>query len=276
MSQEQPIKRSRGSGTMMFNETDPPSNWTYTVRTTPKSTTAYITDQAGEKIRIQLPRMRVPFGIQEPMNGSDSKEESKSRPNLELDVSDPDLVAWGNAVTDAAITYVAANSKELMKKTMRRDFVEQLFRATITPSRNNEYNPLLRTKVTKTGTYATNVVVVTDPGSPTTPLRHRQGELSDIERGDDIIPIVDVSCIWFANNSAGITLTLAHAMVFKKTQASENVFNIPGVAGVESDTTVPLDGDKTVASVAPTTLAPTAPGTVTVNFDSNLMDDPFA
>jgi hypothetical protein len=253
----------------MFKDVDPPSTWTYTVRTTPKSTSAYINDASGGKVRMQLPRCRVPFGLQESINAASDKEENRSRPNLELDVADPALVAWGDAVNAAAVEYVAANSKELMKKSMKKDFVEQLFRPAITPSRNSEYNPLMRTKVTKNGPYATRVRLVTDAGSSTTPLCHMEGTINDIEKGDEIIPIVEVSNIWFANNSAGITITLVNALLFKKSNDMQDEFTVEGVAGVEAVTTA--------AAAAP---LPQESGTITVNLrgDENdfVANDPFA
>ena len=209
------------------------------MRTTPKSTNAYIFNGDGSKVRMQLPRCRVPFGVQEPINAAGDKEENKSRPNLELDVADSGLIEWARAADVAAIEFVALNSRELMRKEMKKEFVEQLFRSAIPEPRNKDYNPLLRTKITRAGHYATKVRVVTDPGSPTTPLRHREGTIEDIERGDEIIAVVDVSNIWFANNSAGLALTLAHALVYKKMSEVEDVFSVDGVAGVEVDTSAP-------------------------------------
>ena len=275
MSQEPAKKRTR-RGTPMFYEIAPPSTWTYNVRTTSRSSNAYIASAEGGRVRMQLPRCRIPFGVQEPVNSVlDTKEENKSRPNLELDVADPALVQWGASVNAAAVDYVAEHSKELMKKFMKKDFVEQLFRPVITPSSNGEFNPLLRTKITKTGSYATKVRVVTDPGSPTTPLRHREGTINEIERGDEIIAVVDVSSIWFANNSAGLTLTLAHALVYKKENEVEDVFTVGGVAGMEVDMGPPPAPALSLASGSNTSLPP---GTITVNLygEELVASDPFA
>ena len=234
---EPAAKRAR-TGMPKYDEVAPPSTWTFTVRTTPKSTNAYIYNADGSKVKFQLPRCRVPFGIQDSMNAGD-KDENKSRPNLELDVADPGLIAWAREADAAAIDYVTANSRELMRKEMRRDFVEQLFRRVIPEPRTNEYNPLLRTKITRTGNYATRVRIVTDPGSKTTALRHRPGTLEEIERDDEVIAVVDVSNIWFANNNAGMALTVTNLLVFKKSSNDDDVFTVDGVAGVESETSTP-------------------------------------
>ena len=168
-----------------------------------------------------------------------------------------------DAADDAAISYVAANSKELMKKKLSKEFVTQLFRSAIPEPRNKDYNPLMRTKITRTGFYATKVRVVTDPGSSTTPLRHREGTIDEISRGDEVIAVVDVSSIWFANNSAGLTVTLAHALVFKKLNEVEDVFTVDGVAGVEVDDSAP-------PAPTPTPSPEASDMSVCVN------DDPFA
>lgn len=277
MSQEPASKRAR-RGTPMFTEIAPPSTWIYNVRTTAKSTSAYITNADGSKVRMQLPRCRVPFGIQESLNATmDVKDETRSRPNLELNVSNADLLRWASEAESAAIEFVANNSKELMKKVMKKEFVEQLFRPVIPPSRG-DYNPLFRCKVTKTGTYATQVRVVTDPGSPTTPLRHREGTISDIERGDEIIAVVDVSNIWFANNSAGLTIVLAHALLYKKSVEVEDVFTVDGVAGLEVDNTTGPVAPAVVTRPSISHFENGHSGTITVNLDgeNSMASDPFA
>jgi hypothetical protein len=271
-TQEPAAKRAR-RGTLKYSEIASPSTWTFNVRTTPKSTNAYILGADGNKIRMQLPRCRVPFGVQEPVNAAGDKEENSSRANLELDVADQGLIAWAREADEAAITYVAANSKELMKKQLSKDFVSQLFRSAIPEPRNKDYNPLMRTKITRNGHYATKVRVVTDPGSSTTPLRHREGSIDEIERGDEIIAVVDVSSIWFANNSAGLTITLAHALVYKKSDEVEDVFTVDGVAGVEVDNSTPVP---TPAQSVQTT---SGNETKTINLPSDATvenDDPFA
>lgn len=223
-------------GTPLFSDAPPPSTWSYTVKTTPRSTSAYIANADGSRVRVQLPKCRVPFGVQESLAmSSNGMDESSSRPNLELDVAGPELKAWATAATSAAIQFVSTNSKQLMKKEMRQDFVEQLFRPMATEPRNPDYNPLMRTKITRSGTYATVVRIVTDEGSATTPLKHRAGVLDEIEKRDMVIPVVEVSCIWFANNSAGLTVSLTHVLVFKQTTDVENVFTVDGVMGVEAD-----------------------------------------
>ena len=264
-TQEPAAKRAR-RGTLKFNELASPSTWTFNARTTPKSTNAYILSEDGSKVRMQLPRCRVPFGVQEPINAAGDKEENKSRANLELDVADPALIAWAREADKAAIGYVAKNSRELMKKTLDAAFVAQIFRSAIPEPRNTDYNPLLRTKITRTGYYATKVRVVTDPGSATTPLRHREGTIDEIERGDDVLAVVDVSSIWFANNSAGLTLTLAHALVYKRSDDVGDVFTVDGVAGVEVDDSPPLPPVQPSVSDSKT---------ITVNL-SEQSDDPFA
>lgn len=214
-----------------------PTTWTFTPKTSPTGTTAYITDQSGKKIRLQLPRMRVPFGYREAgkMVGGAWVEsnDGTSRPSMELDVACPEVLDWGKRVDRAVVKYIAANSKTLLKKEMSEDFVSQIFRGVIPPARD-DYNPLMRTKITKTGTYATKVRVVADPGSSTTPLCHHQGIFEDIHRNDEVIPMIDVTGVWFANNSAGMTLGLSHVLVYQDSGDDANVFTIPGVAGVQS------------------------------------------
>jgi hypothetical protein len=192
--------------------------------------------------------MRVPFGFREAgkMVGGVWVEntDGTSRPSLELDVSSPDVKDWGERVDRVVVKYIAENSEKLMKRKMSEDFVSQIFRGVIPPART-EYNPLLRTKITKTGEYATKVFVVVDEGSSTTPLRHVKGTFSDIGRNDEVVPVIDVTGVWFSSNSAGMTLGLSHVLVYKKSDDGANVFDIPGVAGVEcaGKTETPVDDE---------------------------------
>jgi hypothetical protein len=214
-----------------------PTTWTFTPKTSPTGTTAYISDAAGKKIRLQLPRMRVPFGFREAgkmvAGAWVENTEGTSRPSLELDVASPEVLEWGKRVDKAVVKYIADNSVSLLKRELSEEFVSQIFRGVI-PEARDDYNPLMRTKITKSGTYSTKVRVVVDPGSATTPLCHKEGVFEDIARNDEVVPIVDVTGVWFANNSAGMTLGLAYVLVYKDSVDDGNVFNIPGVAGVES------------------------------------------
>ena len=230
-----------------------PSTWTFTPKTSPTGTTAYISNADGQRIRLQLPRMRVPFGFREAGKMVSGvwveSTDGTSRPNMELDVSNPEVLDWGKRVDQAVIKYIAENSKALLKKdNMSEEFVTQIFRGVATAGRD-DYNPLMRTKVTKTGTYATKVRIVVDPGSSTTPLCHQAGTFEDIDRNDEVIPIIDVTGVWFANNNAGMTLGLSHVLVFKESSDDSDVFNIPGVAGVQS--IAPVKNDPPMKEEAP-------------------------
>lgn len=257
--------RTESSGvTPIFSQVSDPSTWTFNPRVTPKSTMIYINDANNKKIRVQLPKMRVPFGVQEPK--SDGTQEATSRPNMELDVSDPELVAWGEKIDEAVTSYLHANSKEYFKKSQSKEVIGELYRHMI-PKSDNDYNPLMRTKITRgTVNYATKVFVVVNPGSETTPLLHREGTVEDISRNDWVIPIVDITGIWVANKSAGLSVGLAYVMVYKESAESGDVFNLPGVAGVEAVTVA--EGEASPED-SPTEVTETA-------VDDMISSDPFA
>ena len=245
----------------LYNQVTDPSTWVFNPQVTTKSTMIYIQDACKNKIKVQLPKMRVPFGVQEPK--SDPSQAATSRPNLELDVSDPELVAWGDKIDDAVANYLHANSKEFFRKIQSKEVIGELYRHMI-PKSDNDYNPLMRSKITRTGKYATEVFVVVDPGSETTPLLRRSGTPADIDRNDWVIPIVEIVGIWVANKAAGLSVGLSSVMVYKESGETRDKFNIPGVAGVE---TVKVEDESPEDSPTEVTEAAT---------DDLISSDPFA
>ncbi len=286
MSQESDTKRAR---TSLFAEHAEPSTWTYAVKSSSNGTTAYISNADGSKVRRQMPRMRTPFPVKcfvkadVPDAEAQEIQDACARPNLEFDVSDPELVAWGRQLDAAVIAYVAENSPTLMKKQFSETMITEFYRPIMTESKTGEYNPMMRTKFTKAGKYATKVSVVTDPGSEDTPLLHRPGTIRDIEPNDEVMGIVCVSSIWFQNKSMGVTLELLHALVFKQGSITNTEFQIEGVAGTQVDSAEPKvlssnqSGARDREEAKCKSAAPLAPGTITVNLgDQSLTNDPFA
>lgn len=232
-------------GMRHYYELPHPSTWTFNVRTNDKtgSTMIYVNDANKKKLTFQLPRMRSPFGVREPQS-TPGNEESTSRPNLDLDVDDDRLVAWGRSVDTVMIDYIVEHSDTLFKSKGKgkvkksREVVEEMFRPIIPASTNSDYNPLMRTKYVKgTNKWSTKVVVEKCPGSDTTPLRYLKDKCADdICANDEVTAIVDLTGIWVANNNTGMSVSLSSALVHKSASESEFNFLLPaGVMGAEAE-----------------------------------------
>lgn len=159
--------------------------------------------------RVQLERLRCPFGVQDGM-------EASSRQNLEVAVSLESLRTWTAALDDQNLQWIVNNSVLLFKKEMKRATVEALYRPLLTTPANAAYDPLLRLKINKDGPQATNVMIVVNEGTPNSPMKWRHGTLDEIERHAEVIPIVEVSGLWFVSKACGMTLVATDLLVFPR------------------------------------------------------------
>ena len=159
--------------------------------------------------RVQLERLRCPFGVQDGM-------EASSRQNLEVAVSLETLRNWTTALDDQNLQWIVNNSVLLFKKEMKRATVEALYRPLLTTPANAAYDPLLRLKINKDGPQATNVMIVVNEGAANSPMKWRHGTLDEIERHAEVIPIVEVSGLWFVSKACGMTLVATDLLVFPR------------------------------------------------------------
>jgi hypothetical protein len=174
--------------------------------------------------KVQLERLRCPFGIQDGL-------EASSRKNLEIDVSAQSLREWAQRLDEQNLNWIVENSVMLFKKEMKRATVEALYRPLLTTPSNAAYNPLLRLKINSEGGQATRVMIVMSEGNATAPLKWRHGTLADIERHAEVIPIVEITGLWFVSKGCGMTLVATDLLVFPK-RARGFDFNIPFASGV--------------------------------------------
>ena len=183
--------------------------------------------------RVQLDRLRCPFGVQDGL-------EASSRKNLEVAVSMESLKAWAATIDEQNIQWIVGNSQALFKKEMKRATVDALYRTLLSTPSNSAYDPLLRLKINSDGAQATNVMIVVQEGNASTPLTWRHGSLEDIERGAEVIPIVEVTGLWFVSKGCGMTLVATDVLVFPKRKRGFD-FSIPFASGAVQCTTMATD-----------------------------------
>jgi len=214
--------------------------------------------------RMQLDRLRCPFGVQDGL-------EVSSRQNLEVAISSEQLREWARSIDEQNINWIVANSVALFKKEMRRETLENNYRTLLTSPANVAYDPLLRLKINKEGFGATNVMVVVQEGTAETPLKWKHGSLADIERNSEVIPIVEISGLWFVSKSCGMTLLATDLLVFPKRRRGFD-FQISFAAGA-----VQYTGDEEDAApprnMPEPSVAPTRPSQTTTNDNHDPYDD---
>ena len=207
-----------------YYETNP-QGWVFQEpRKNPKNgLNVYIQESKNSRAtpRFELERCRVPFGVQNGM-------EETSRKNVELAVGNPRLLDWCRAVHAVIVDYATTNSLILFKKQMSRELVSETCRSLISTPSKETYEPLLRVKINDKGHHKTNVyVIVTVNGEQ----QFRDGDLTDIREGSEIIPIVEVGGIWVVSKGCGLTLVATDIVVFPQATRGKFDFNPASFGG---------------------------------------------
>lgn len=210
------------------------TQWTYQepTRNTNGGTSVYMTDsRTGRNPKVQFPKCRVPFGLQDG-KGENGETKQTTRKNLELDVSDPTLRAWAQTLDAKNAQFVVDNSQQMFKKDMKLATVEALQRPLAPPSSKPQYNPLMRLKVNTAGRAPTRVMVVEEEGTSDAPLQWRTGTFADLTPGCHVVPIVEVSGLWFVSKGFGMTLAATDLLVYPTEDTVEFPFGLGGAAAV--------------------------------------------
>lgn len=167
--------------------------------------------------RFQLERCRAPFGIQDGM-------EEGSRKNLELAVSQPNLVAFATRVHDQNLDWVTSQCPKLFKKEMERSTVAELMRHPISQPSNEAYDPLMRIKINVTGRHKTKVYVLVEKDGK---QFYREGDYSEVTENSEVLPIVEVGGLWFVSRGCGMTFIATDLLVYPSARRSKFDFALP-------------------------------------------------
>ena len=206
------------------------STWTYQepTRNANGGTSVYMTDsRTGRNPRVQLPKCRVPFGLQDGKSENGEPKQT-TRKNLELDVGDEALRRWAASLDVKNAQFVVDNSQQMFKKEMKLATVEALQRPLAPPPSKPQFNPLMRLKVNTAGRAPTRVMVVEEEGTADSPLQWRTGSFTDLTAGCHVVPIVEVSGLWFVSKGFGMTLTATDLLVYPSEDTVEFPFGLGG------------------------------------------------
>lgn len=161
----------------------------------------YLTKDGTSKLRIQLPFMKAPYGLSSYTD--DATKKTTYSLDLSLDPSNPeiaDLEAKLKAFDEKILNTVVTNSQEwLGKKYNKAVLQEALFKPLVRESKNGEYPSTIKLKVLHDA--RTNSFI---PKAYTT--RREEVAFDSIEKGQNIMAIIDVSQIWFIDNKFGVTV----------------------------------------------------------------------
>jgi hypothetical protein len=166
----------------------------------------YLSSTGNNKLYLQLPFMRAPFGLSSYTDEA-TKKTSYSL-DLSLDKSDPKAVELEETLAslDAHILRtVEANSEEwLGKKYGMAVMKEALYKPMVRPGKG-DYASTIKLKI------------LTDRAGGFIPeaynTRRDKIELDAIEKGQKVMAIVDINQIWFIDNKFGVTVRLQQCLL---------------------------------------------------------------
>lgn len=171
--------------------------------------------------KVQLPKCRTPFGVQE--KKPDASE--FSRRNLELSADDLKLQEWVGKFDELNIAKAHENSEKWFRKSLSKEALSELYRQCLQKSSKDpdKFAPLVRLKVSESGKSPTNVFVVyKDPESGEE--KYKRGTVDDINRNAHIVPICEVSGLWFVSKGFGATLVATDILCWPAEEQEDFAF----------------------------------------------------
>jgi len=167
----------------------------------------YLNGSGNRKLYIQLPFMRVPFGL------SSFTDEATKKVTYSLDLSfDKNDEAMLNLqetfkrFDETVVKMVAANSKEWLGKQYNEAVIkEALYKPLVRPGKD-EYPSTMKLKVlvdAKTGDFV-----------PEAYNNSREKvSMNSIEKGQKVMCIIDLNQVWFIDNKFGISARLQQVLL---------------------------------------------------------------
>ena len=161
-----------------------------------------------EKVYLQLPFMRAPFGLSAFTNQSTGQ----TTYSLDLSLDDDDLKAKLTELDDLVVETVAANSVEWLGKELSVDTLKQAL-----------YTPIVRPGKGYPDTI--KLKVLTAPATECYTTEQETIPLDEIEKGQRAMAIVELNSIWFVDGKFGVSLRLQQVMVEPSAKLPAFAFN---------------------------------------------------
>ena len=166
----------------------------------------FLSGTSGNKLYIQLPYMRAPFGLSA-FTDENTKKTSYSL-DLSFDKNDENLMDIQQRISkldEAVINAVAENSVEWLGKKYNISVLkEALYKPLVRPGKD-DYASTVKLKVMtdmKTGNFIPEVYN----------CRRENVPLDSLERGQKVLTIIEINQIWFIDNKFGVSVRLQQGL----------------------------------------------------------------
>ena len=173
----------------------------------------YLSTGTNNKVVVELPKMRAPFGLGEYVDQASGR--TTFSVNLSLD-NNEQLQSTLKNLDDAIVKTVAKNSPAWLGKKHSETVVrDALYSPIVKEPSDPKYAPTIKLKV------------LTDSNDKFVPkvFKGREAaDLADLEKGQSISSIVEISQVWIIDNKCGVSVRLAQAKLHPTDKLTEYAF----------------------------------------------------
>jgi Family of unknown function (DUF5871) len=174
----------------------------------------YLTGKNNQKLQLQLPAMRAPFGL----SPYEDKATKRVTYTIPLSLDDDSLKEFFTALDQKILEYMVNNSEEVLGKKMSLEVLTELYTPLTKYGKDPAYAPQLKLKVQQ-GRNGEFVPKAYD-------MKRNPIPLTDIEKQDMIHTIVDINQIWVVDKKFGVSVRLEQVMKVPSNKLSECAFAV--------------------------------------------------
>lgn len=175
-------------------------------------------------LRIQLPKMKAPFGIAgwdaSKVDKKDSSPTEGSNDTLELSLgNDASLIEIFDKMDQVIIEEATKNSKEYFKKKYTEDYIRMQYKSSVKFNENEDgerdfkYPPRLKTKMYKDNAFAYRTQVFSSDKQAIHMDVYNQAEV--IPKGAECVALLECGGIWIISDKFGVSWRPAQMKVYK-------------------------------------------------------------
>lgn len=175
-------------------------------------------------LRIQLPKMKAPFGIAgwdaAKIDKKDSSPTEGSNDTLELSLgNDAALIEIFDKMDQVIVEEATRNSKEYFKKKYAEDYIKMQYKSSVKFNENEDgerdfkYPPRLKTKMYKDSSFAYRTQVFNSDKQPVPMDVYNQSEV--IPKGAECVALLECGGIWVISDKFGVSWRPAQMKVYK-------------------------------------------------------------
>ena len=185
----------------------------------------YLSGPGRKKIQLELPKMRAPFGVSEFVDQNTGK--SSWSLNLSLEGHD-DLREKFEKLDKMIVKTVAQNSKKWLGKQHSEAVLrDALYSPVVKQPMDDKYSPTIKLKV------------LADENNKFKPetynMKQELVDLKDLEKGQSMNTIVEISQVWIIDNKFGVSLRLSQGLIHPTDKLSGFAFQTVTTKKEESD-----------------------------------------